>query len=70
MSSKNSKEFCFHKSVGAWEYFDPSRAIGSVCPVHVKALYSRNQDGIGGSTKGLHIHLGYFEAFSGLMFEV
>jgi BED zinc finger len=53
MSSKNSMEFSFHKSEGAWEYFLRERfgqcAQCKLCKVVIKT--------VGGSTKGLHIHL-------------
>ena len=53
MSSKNSKEFSFHKSEGAWEYFLRERlgqcAQCKLCKAVIKT--------VGGSTKGLHVHL-------------
>lgn len=54
MASKNSKiEFSFHKNEGAWEYFLRERlgqcAQCKLCKTVIKT--------IGGSTKGLHVHL-------------
>lgn len=50
MSNKMTKEFAFHKSEGAWEYFLHERA-GQCAQCKICTSVIRT---VGGSMKGLH----------------